>query len=122
LRGERGAEVGVEEDAEERQAARETAAVGEGGIVGQYGTDAGEDGVGGMTKALHFGASGRASKPVGLIGLASLRCGSQIAVYGEGSLEGDEGPVVLDEVGERLVEVAGRLLKDSGGGFDSGGS
>lgn len=52
LRGERDAEVGVEDDAEEWAAAgltvgaEDAAAVGEGGVVGEDGADAGEDSVG----------------------------------------------------------------------------
>ena len=45
-----GAEVGVEDDAEEGAAAGELGAVGEGWVVGEDGADAGEDGVGGVAE------------------------------------------------------------------------
>jgi hypothetical protein len=46
------AEVGVENDAEERAAAGQSAAVGEERVVVEDGADAGEDGVGGVAHAL----------------------------------------------------------------------
>ncbi len=92
LRGERDAEVGVEDDAEEWAAARQgigtgesaggwilrsaagrilhSAAVGELGVVGQDGADAGEDGVGGVAEELHLVARGGAGEPEGLVGIA----------------------------------------------------
>ncbi len=74
LRGEGSAEVGVEDDAEERAAAGEhvgaedAAAVGELGVVGEDGADAGEDGVGGVAEELDLVAGGGAGEPVGLVG------------------------------------------------------
>jgi hypothetical protein len=62
--GEGGAEVGVEDDAEQWAAAGEARAVGEGGVVGEDGADAGEDGVGGVAEELGVGAGGGAGEPV----------------------------------------------------------
>lgn len=87
LRGERDAEVGVEDDAEERAAAgltvgaEDAAAVGEGGVVGEGGTDAGEDSVGVVAEALDFVAGLRAGEPVGLIGRAGGEGRGELAVY-----------------------------------------
>jgi hypothetical protein len=81
LRGERDAEVGVEDDAEERAAARQgvraeesaagwilhSAAVGELRVVGEDGADAGEDGVGGVAEELHLVACGGAGEPERLV-------------------------------------------------------
>ncbi len=52
-------------------------------------------------------AGGGAGEPVGLVGEALRGWGGELAVGGEGGLEGDEGPAVLDEVGEGVVELAG---------------
>ena len=76
--------MGVEDDAEEGAAARQgvgtgesaagwilhSAAVGELGVVGEDGADAGEDGVGGVAEELHFVARGGAGEPEGLVGIA----------------------------------------------------
>ena len=55
---ERQAQVRIEHYAQERAAARQAGTVGKQRIVGQHGADAGEDGIGGVTHAMHFGASG----------------------------------------------------------------
>ncbi len=47
-----------------------SAAVGELGVVGQDGADAGEDGVGGVAEELHLVARGGAGEPEGLVGIA----------------------------------------------------
>ena len=117
------AEVGVEDDAEQRAAAGAgRAAVGEGGVVGEHGADAGEEGVGGVAEAVDLGAGLGAGEPVGLAG-GALGCGwGQFAVDRERGLEGNEGAAGLDEVGEGVVEVAGRLLEDADGDVDAGGA
>ncbi len=128
LRVERDAEVGVEDDAEQgataglTAGAENAAAVGEWWVVGEDGADAGEDGVGGVAEALDLGAGRGAGEPVRLVGGSGLRGGGEVAVDGKGGLEGDEGRVVLDEVGEGVVEVAGGLLEDAESDFDSGGA
>jgi hypothetical protein len=114
--------VGVEDDAEERSASSLAAAVSEGGVVGDHGADAGEDGIGGVAEALNLGACSGTGEPVRLVGGSGLRRGSEVAVDREGGFEGDEGRVSLDEVGEGVVEVAGRLLEDAESDFDSGGA
>jgi hypothetical protein len=100
----------------------EASAVSEGGVVGEDCADAGEDGVGGVAEALDFGAGSGASDPVRLVGSAGLLGGSKIPVDRKSGFEGDEWFVVLDEVGEGVVEVAGWLLKSADGDFDSGGA
>ncbi len=89
----------------------ESAAVGELGVVGEDGADAGEDGVGGVAEELDLVAGGGAGEPVGLVGEARGWWWGEFAVDGEGGFEGDEGRAVLDEVGEGIVEVAGLLLE-----------
>ena len=116
---ERGAEVGVQDDAEEWTAAGEAGAVGEGGVVGEDGADAGEDGVGGVAEELDLVECGGAGEPMGLVGGAGVRRRGELAVDGEGGFEGDEGPAVLDEVGEGVVEVLGLLLEGADGDFDA---
>ena len=81
LRGEWGAELGVEEDAEERAASGQAAAIRELGVVGEDGADAGEDGVAGVAEALHFVASGGAREPVRLIGVAAFRVTKGVRVW-----------------------------------------
>ncbi|MCU1320298.1 MAG: hypothetical protein JWP98_1816, partial [Edaphobacter sp.] len=121
LRIERDAEVGVEDDAEERTAARFAAAVGEEGVVGEDGADAGEDGVGGVAEEVNLGAGGWAGEPVRLVGETMGWRRGEFAVYREGGFEGDEGGLGADEVDEGFVEVAGWLLEDSDGDFDACG-
>ena len=70
LGGERDAEVSVEDDAEEWAAARKGGAIGELGVVGEDGAEAGEDGVGGVAEELHFVACSGAGEPEGLVGIA----------------------------------------------------
>jgi hypothetical protein len=140
LRGERDAEVGVEDDAEERAAASpgiwteesatgwilhsaagwilHSAAVSELRIVGQDGVDAGEDGVGGVAEELHLVSRGGAGEPEGLVGIPRGGWWSQFSVDGQCSLEGDEGGAVLDGVGEGVVQIACRLLEDAERYFD----
>ena len=79
MRGEGGAEVGVEDDAKEGAAAWEGAAVGELGVVGEDGADAGEDGVGGVAKALDFGAGCGAGEPVGFGGVRDAGRRSEVS-------------------------------------------
>jgi hypothetical protein len=73
LRVEWDTEVGIENDAEEWAAAgqsvgtEESAAVGELGIVGKDGADAGEDGVGGVAEELDLVAGVAAGEPVRLV-------------------------------------------------------
>jgi hypothetical protein len=73
LRVEWDAEVGVKDDAKEPAAAGEivgaqnAAAVGELGVVGEDGADAGEDCVGAVAEELDLMACSRASEPVRLI-------------------------------------------------------
>ncbi len=76
--------MGVEDDAKERAAAWQvvgtkesaagwilhSAAVGELGVVGEDGADAGEDGVGGVAEELYFVAGCGAGEPVRLVGIA----------------------------------------------------
>jgi len=122
LRGERGAEVGVEEDAEERAASGQAGTVGEFGIVGEDGADASEDGVAGVTEALDFGASSGTREPMWLIGVAGGWWGSELTIDRERGLQGDEGGSGLDEVSEGFVEAAGRLLEGTESDFDVGGA
>jgi hypothetical protein len=114
--------VSVEDDAEQGSASGLTGSVGQGWVVGEDGADAGENGVGGVAEALDFFSGLGTGEPVRLVGSAGLLGGSEIAVDREGGFEGDEGSVMLDEVGEGVVEVAGWLLKDSEGDFDPGGA
>ena len=113
----------VEDDAEERSAAglavgaEDVAAVGEAGVVGEDGADAGEDGVGVVAEELDLLTGGGAGEPVRLVGRAQCG-GGQHAVYRSRGFERDEGDAVLDEVGEGVVEVAGGLLQDADGDFD----
>ena len=67
---ERDTEMSVEDDAKERAAAGLTATVGEERVVGEDGTDAGEDGVAGVAKTLDFGSRFGPRQPVGLVGEA----------------------------------------------------
>ena len=79
--------MGVEDDTEERAAARQgggvgwslhsaagwvlhSAAVGELGVIGEDRADAAEDGVGGVAEELHLVARGGAREPEGLVGIA----------------------------------------------------
>jgi hypothetical protein len=70
------AEVGVKDDAEEAAAAgkivgaEDAATVGELGVVGEDGADAGEDCVGAVAEELDLMACSRASEPVRLIRIA----------------------------------------------------
>jgi len=68
LRGVRDAQVSIKHDAEEGPASGLVRAVGQEGIIGEHGADAGEDGVGGVAKLLNFIACCGASKPMRLIG------------------------------------------------------
>ena len=76
LRVERNAEVGVKDDAEQRAAARkivgadDAAAVGELGVVGEHGSDAGQNCVGAVAEDLDLMACGRPGEPVRLIRIA----------------------------------------------------
>ncbi len=76
--------MGVEDDAEEGAASgeelgvEEAGAVGELGVVGEDGTDAGEDGVGGMAEELDLVAGGFAGEPVGLVGVADRWTGVRV--------------------------------------------
>jgi hypothetical protein len=118
-------EVYVEDRAQEGPTSGEIGAVGEGWIVSEDGPDAGEDGVGGVAEGLDEGSGSGASEPVGLIGGAVCWWGRELAVDGERSFQGDEGAVMLDEVSEGLVEVAGLLLESGVGNlrdFDPGGA
>lgn len=123
-----GTEVGVEDDAEEGAAAgeaaggEEVAAVREGGVVGEDGADAGEDGVGGVAEELDLVAGGLAGEPVGLIGEAVRGCGGELAIGGEGGLEGDKGAAGADEVREGVVELSGLRLADAEHDFDADGA
>jgi len=114
--------VSVENYAEQRAAARLTGSIGQGWVVGENSADAGENGVGGVTEALDLFSGLRAGEPVRLAESAGLLGGSEIAIDREGSFEGNEGPVILDEVGEGVVEIAGWLLQDSEGDFDACGA
>ncbi len=114
--------MGVEDDAKERAAAREGAAVGELGVVGEDGADAGEDGVGGVAEELHFVARGGAGEPEGLVGIAGGRRRSEFSVDRKRGLEGDEGGSMLYVVGEGVVQVAGWLFEDAKGDCDVGGA
>ena len=67
-------------------------------------------------------AGGGAGEPVGLVGEAVCGRWGEFAVYGEGGFEGDEGLVVLDEVGEGVVEVLGWLLEGADYYFYPGGA
>ena len=125
---ERCAEVGIEDDAEEGASAgfavgtENSAAVGEGGVVGEDGADAGEDGVGCVTEVLDVRPGLGIGEPVGLPGGAGCGRWGKISVGGEGRFQGDERGVVLNEVGEGFVEATGRLLEDAGGDFDTCGA
>jgi hypothetical protein len=128
LRVERDAEVSVEDDAEEWTSAVEVlgpedaAAIGELGVVGKHGADAGEDSVGGMAEELDLMASGRAGEPVGLVEMARGRRRREFAVGGESGFEGDEGGAVLDKVSKGFVEVSGGLFEDAESDFDACGT
>ncbi len=113
--------MAIKYDAEERAATREASAVGEGGIVGEDGANAGEDGVRSVAELLDFVASSGAGEPEWLAGLARRGRRSELAVDGEGGFEGNQRAAVLDEVGKGLDEVAGGLLADAEGDFDVGG-
>lgn len=78
--------MSVEDDAEQGTTAsfaggaEDSAAVRECGVIGEDSADSGEDGVGGVAKALDFGAGSGASEPVRLVGSAVLLGGSEVAV------------------------------------------
>ena len=122
LRGERDAEVGVENNAEKRAPTRKSGAVGELRVVGEDGADAGEDGVGGVAEELHMVARDGAGEPEGLVGRAGGGGWSEFAVDRECGLEGDKGSSMLDEVGEGVVQIAGWLFEDAESDFDVGGA
>jgi len=113
--------VGIEYDAEQRPASRSLGAVGQEGIVGEHGTDAGEDGVGGVAKALNLIAGGGPGEPVRLVGESRCGRGSKLTVSGERSLESDEGTPCPDEVREGFVEAARFVLKNADGDLDACG-
>src|SRR5690348_5580010 len=80
------AEGGIGDDAQEGAATLEAGAIGQLGIVGERGTDAGEDGVGIVADFLDVRAGAFAGDPAGVVfGRGDL------AVEGEGGFEGDEG-------------------------------
>lgn len=120
LAGGWGAELGVEDDAEEWAAARQGGAVGEGGVVGEDCADSGEDGVGGVAEAVDLGAGERAGEPDGCGGGAGCGWRCEIAVDRERGFESDEGALVLDELGERQVERAGAPLAGAERDGDAG--
>jgi hypothetical protein len=122
LRGERDAEVGVENNPEKRAPAWKGGAVGELRVVGEYGSDAGEDCIGGVAEELHFVARGWTGEPEGPVGIACGRWRCEFSVDGQRGFESDKGSSMLDEVGEGVVEVAGGLLEDAEGDFDVGGA
>ena len=111
----------IEDDAQERAPARKAGAIGQGGIVGEDGADAGEDGVGRVAQTMDFGAGLGAGEPVGRCGAASLGRRSEVAVGGEGGFEREERAPMLDGVGEGQVELACRLLFDADADGDAGG-
>ena len=120
------AELGVEDDAEERAAtgftvwANEVAAVGEFGVVGEDGADSGEDGVAEVAEHLDLLACRGAGEPVRLVWITRGWRWFEFAVGRESGFERDEGCSVLDEVGEGVIELAGLLLQDAEGDFDVG--
>ena len=120
LAGGWGPEMGVEDDAQERSAARQAGAIGEGGVVGEDGANAGEDGVGGVAEVVDLSAGERAGEPDGGGGGAGDGRWGETAVNRERRLEGDEGALALDKVGERQVEGTGRALAGAEGDCDAG--
>ena len=110
--------MGIDDDAEEGAAAVVAVAVGEEAIVGEYGADAGEDGVGVMAERLDVEAGLFGGDPAGVV-----VGGGDFAVECEGAFEGDEGAAFAHEEAEGFVELLG------GGGeagvdedFDTGGA
>ena len=114
--------MGVEHDAEQRPASGSLGAIGQKGIVGENRTDASEDGVGGVAKALNLVAGSRSCNPVRLVGETSCGGRSKLAIGGERSLQGDEGLPCPDEVREGLVEIASLVLEHADDDLDTRGA
>ena len=122
LRIERHAQGGVEHDAQERAAAAKAAAIGEHGIVGEDGVDAGHGGVGLPAQGLNGGARGFAGDPVGLARgvMAGRRCDAPVERHGD--FHQHEGTLVLDPASEAFVEAAGFGFADADGDLDARGA
>lgn len=110
--------MGIDDDAEEGAAAVVAATVCEEAIVGEDGSDAGENRIGMMAESLDVEASLFGGDPAGVV-----VGGSDFAIEGEGAFEGDEGAAFTHEEAEGFVELFG------GGGeagidedFDAGGA
>ncbi len=120
------AEGAIKDNAEQGAAAGKADAVGERGVVGENGADAGEDGVGGVAEELRVGAGRGAGDPVWRGGCAGGSRRREFAVDGERGFERDEGTAMLNGEGEGVVKAASLLGQGMGGieevDFDVGGA
>jgi len=113
------AEGGIEDDAKERSAPAEAAAVGEHGVVGEDGVDASESGICLPTKGLDGGAGFFAGDPEGLSEMVLADGRGDAAVEGHGNFHEDERAAVLAPASEALVEATGFRLTDAEGNFNA---
>ena len=122
LRVEGHAQGGVEDDAQQRPAAAQAAAVGHPGIVGENRVDADHGGVGGPAQGLHGGAGGVTCNPIRGVGCLLRGRRRNARVERHGNFHQHQGAVVLDPAREALVEAAGFGLAGADGGFDARGT
>src|SRR6185369_11547487 len=98
----RQAQQGIHHDAQERTAARMAGAVAEQAIVGEYGADAGEDGIVIVADFLHVSASAFAGNPAAIV-----VGGGDLAIQRDRCLQGDQRAAGAHEMQEWLVEFLG---------------
>ncbi len=119
---ERHAKGGVEDDAQERAAAAQTAAVGHPGIVGENSVDADHGGVCGPAQGLDGGAGDFAGDPVGRVRdlLRGRRRDARVESHGD--FHEHEGAVMLNPASEAFVEAASFGLAEADGDLDARGA
>ena len=118
----RRAQLRVEHNAEQRAPAWKTRAIGQSRIVSENGADPCEQSVGGMSQPMHLLARLGPGQPVCGSALARRRGWGKVPIDRDRRFEGDQRSAVLDETGEREVQVAGCGFTDPKCDGEAGGA